>query len=241
METKGSYLKNGVEIEYVSIPAGTFMMGSPEDEVGRFDEEGPQHSVTLSEFKMSKYVVTFNQYDAFCDATGRKKPHDDFMGRGNQPVINVNWNDATACAEWLGCRLPTEAEWEYACRAGIVGPFHTGSCLDTDQANYNGNHPNSGCSKGIYLQKVLPVGSYAPNAWGLYEMHGNVLEWCSDRYGKYSSGAKTNPEGQSKGASRVLRGGAYTFGARMCRSATRLSDKPSVSSDYIGFRLVVPN
>lgn len=241
MENKGIYSKNELGIEYVTIPANTFMMGSPEDEVGRFEEEGPQHSVALSEFKMSKYVVTFNQYDAFCDATGRKRPSDDFMGRGNQPVINVNWNDAFAFAEWMGCRLPTEAEWEYACRAEAAGPFNTGSCLDTDQANYDGNHPNSGCSKGLYRQKVVPVGSYAPNAWGLYEMHGNVLEWCSDRYGKYSSGAQTNPEGPSKGAMRVVRGGAYTFGARMCRSAARGGEKPAASGDIIGFRLVVPN
>ena len=108
-----TYSKNKVEIEWVSIPAGTFTMGStsPTNDHHEF-KESPHHSVSLSEFKMSKYEVTFDQYDAFCAATGRQKPDDNGWGRGNRPVINVDWNDATAFAEWMGCWLPTEAEWE---------------------------------------------------------------------------------------------------------------------------------
>jgi formylglycine-generating enzyme required for sulfatase activity len=223
----------GPNIQWVSIPAGTFTMGSPSS------NEAPQHSVTLSGFKMSKYEVTFAQYDAFCDATGRTKPSDEGWGRGNRPVINVDWNDATAFAQWMGCRLPTEAEWEYACRAGTTSPFNTGSCLSSSEANYDGNYPYSTCAQGTFLGKPQPAGSYAPNAWGLYDMHGNVWEWCSDWYGDYSSGAQTNPNGPSSGSDRVLRGGGWRSAA--CRSAGRGSGFPFSRTNDWGFRLVVPN
>jgi formylglycine-generating enzyme required for sulfatase activity len=225
----------------VDIPAGTFMMGSPENEEERSYIEGPQHQVTLSGFKMSKYEVTFDQYDAFCEATSRSKPSDDGWGRGNRPVINVSWNDATDFAQWMGCRLPTEAEWEYACRAGTSTSFNTGDCLSTAQANYDGNDPYSNCIKGSYLERTQPVGSYAPNAWGLYDMHGNVWEWCSDWYDIYSSFPQTNPTGPASGSFRVLRGGSWYGYGRFCRSANRLYHDPSVRTYIIGFRLVVPS
>ncbi|MBM3170935.1 MAG: SUMF1/EgtB/PvdO family nonheme iron enzyme [Bacteroidetes bacterium] len=228
-------------IQWVSIPAGTFTMGSPSFESDRGSNEGPQHSVTLSGFKMSKLEVTFAQYDAFCDATGRTKPSDEGWGRGNRPVINVDWNDATAFAQWMGCRLPTEAEWEYACRAGTTSPFNTGSCLSSSEANYDGNYPYSTCAQGTFLGKPQPAGSYAPNAWGLYDMHGNVWEWCSDWYGGYSSGAQTNPEGPSSGSDRVLRGGGWRAYSAACRSAGRGAGFPSYRTNDWGFRLVVPN
>ncbi len=263
--------KNKVEIEWVSIPAGTFTMGNSTINRLHYPKVDVQHSVSLSGFKMSKYEVTFDQYDAFCDATGRKKPSDEGWGRGNRPVINVEWEDATAFADWMGCRLPTEAEWEYACRAGTTSPFNTGSCLDSSQANYdigqnfelepyhysNGrtfinmqpstfrvsDNPYSTCAKGTYLKKTMPVGSYAPNAWGLFDMHGNVWEWCSDYYGEYSSGAQTNPKGPSSGLYRVLRGGGWNTRGVNCRSDFRHATVFSTlwRENSFGIRLVAPN
>jgi formylglycine-generating enzyme required for sulfatase activity len=218
------------KIEWIKIPAGTFTMGSPSYETDRESDEGPQHPVSLSGFKMSKYEVTFAQYDAFCDATGRQKPSDEGWGRGNRPVINVDWNDATAFAQWMGCRLPTEAEWEYACRAGTTTPFNTGSSLNSSQANFNS-----------IVGQTKPVGSYAPNAWGLHDMHGNAWEWCSDWYGDYSSNAQTNPKGLLSGSPRVLRGGSWYGYGGYCRSAHRGLTVPSTRGYYVGFRLVVPS
>jgi formylglycine-generating enzyme len=232
-------------IEWVQIPAGTFTMGSPNNEPERQSIEGPQHQVSISTFKMSKYEITFEQYDAFCDATGRAKPGDEGWGRDDRPVINVSWEDAVAFAAWMGpgYRLPTEAEWEYACRAGTTTPFNTGSCLSTSQANYLGHYLYNTCPAGLYLEKSIPVGSYAPNAWGLFDMHGNVSEWCSDwsRPGGYSAASQTNPTGPDWGWSRVLRGGSWFNHGRNCRSAYRLNLEPSYRNYSIGFRLVVPS
>lgn len=224
-------------IAWVSIPAGTFTMGSPTSEFNRANNE-TQHEVTLSAFKMSKYEVTFEQYDLFCEATGRSKPSDEGWGRGNRPVINVNWNDATAFAIWMGCRLPTEAEWEYACRAGTTTPFSTGSNLTTSQANYDGNYPYNNNDKGDYRDKTMPVGSFVVNAYGLFDMHGNVWEWCSDWYGDYPTGAQTNPKGPASGKYRVFRGGVWGGSASFCRTTCRGGTTPDSRSSTIGFRLV---
>jgi sulfatase modifying factor 1 len=230
--------KTPIPIEWVDIPEGTFTMGSPKSESDRYDNE-TQHKVTLSAFKMSKNEITFKQYDAFCDATGRKKPKDEGWGRGERPVINVSWNDATAFANWMGCRLPTEAEWEYACRAGSVYTFTQGTNLSTDQANYNGNYPYNNFPKGNFIQKTMPVASYPSNSLGLNDMHGNVFEWCSDWYGDYSSSVQTNPTGASSGSYRVLRGGSWYSNAQFCRSAGRFNNEPSDRFNNLGFRLVV--
>lgn len=226
-------------IEWVSIPAGTFTMGAPDSEIDRWANE-TRHQVTLSGFKMSKYEVTFEQYDLFCEATGRVKPDDEGWGRGSRPVINVNWHDATAFAGWMGCRLPTEAEWEYACRAGTTTPFNTGNILTTSQANYNGNYPYKLNAKGEFRQKTLPVGSFAPNAWGLYDMHGNVCEWCSDWHSEYKATAQTNPKGALSGTDRVYRGGSWDYDAYFCRSANRRITTPDYRDNGMGFRLVSP-
>ena len=228
---------NPIHIEWVEIPESTFMMGSPTSEVDRYDNE-VQHQVTLSAFKMSKNEVTFEQYDAFCEATGRKKPKDEGWGRGSRPVINVSWDDANEFASWINCRLPTEAEWECACRAGSSTPFNTGYNLSTLQSNYDGNYSYENNAKGQYLEKTLPIGSYPSNAWGLNDMHGNVWEWCSDLYGEYNSGTQINPKGSTSGSRRVIRGGSWYGYARYCRSANRNFSEPKNNLSILGFRLV---
>jgi len=228
--------KNKPIIEFVDIPAGTFIMGSPDDEVGRVDDE-IQHEVTLSTFKMSKYTITFEQYDLFCEATGRSKPR--AFARGNYPVSQVTWYDAAAFAEWMGCRLPTEAEWEYAARVNTTTPFYTGDCMTSEQANFNGNEPYTNCDKSENRGKPLPVGSFLPNAFGLYDMHGNIWEWCSDWYGEYDVNDKMNPKGPDTGTRKVDRGGAWYDPAWRCRSAYRAGgDPPNSRGTGISFRIV---
>ncbi len=224
-------------IDWAEIPAGTFTMGSPEGEVNRKSNER-QHQVILGAFRMSKYEITFEQYDQFCEATGRDKPSDAGWGRKNRPVINVSWYDATAFASWMGCRLPTEAEWEYACRAGTTTPFNTGDNLTTNQANYNGNFPYRDNEKGEFRQSTMPVGSYPPNPWGLYDMHGNIWEWCHDWFDAYPIEPQTNPKGPDSGLFRIFRGGGWRNYAQLCRSAFRYNYFPDYRYFNIGFRVV---
>jgi sulfatase modifying factor 1 len=223
-------------IEFVDIPAGTFTMGSPSSEKGRKDDE-IQHQVTLSAFKMSKYPITLEQYGLFCDATGRTKP---WGGeRGNLPVSRVTWYDAAAYAEWIGCRLPTEAEFEYAARAKTTTPFYTGDCLTSEQASFNGEEPYANCAKSEDRNKSLPVGSFPPNAFGLYDMHGNILEWINDWYGEYNVNEKINPKGPEKGTNKIIRGGGWHNAAWECRSAYRGGGLyPGTRGTGIGFRIV---
>ncbi len=220
-----------VDIEWVEIPAGIYTMGSPNNEIGRYGSED-QHQETISAFRMSKNEITFAQYDIFCEKTGRKKPNDEGWGRNTRPVINVSWEDANAFANWMGCRLPTEAEWEYACRAGRGTPFYTGDNLTTNQSNYDGNYPYNNNSNGQFIGKTLPVGSYPSNSWGLNDMHGNVYEWCSDWFTPYT-------EGDSYDSYPIIRGGSWSSYASRCRSADLSFAEVNQTSDFIGFRLVV--
>jgi formylglycine-generating enzyme required for sulfatase activity len=227
---------NKPDVEFVDIPGGTFIMGSPVTEQGRQNDE-IQHKVTLNPFKMSKYPVTFEQYDLFCEVTGRTKPWG--IERGNLPVSQVTWYDAQAFAEWMGCRLPTEAEFEYAARANTVTPFYTGNCLTSEQANFNGNEPYTSCEQSENRKKLLPIGSFAPNAFGLYDMHGNIWQWCSDWYGEYNIKDTLNPKGPDTGTKKVDRGGGYYDPAWRCRSAYRAGgDPPGNRGNGISFRIV---
>jgi len=225
-------------LDWVEIPGGSFLLGSPLDEPGRQGDED-QIQVEVRTFKMSKNEITFAQYDLFCEATGRVKPRDNTWGRENRPIVNVNWVDADAFAKWMGCRLPTEAEWEYACKAGSDTPFNTGNNLTTDQANYDGNYPYNGNATGAYRQKTSPVGSFSPNAWGLHDMHGNVWEWCSNWYGDYPNAPANNPQGPSEGQVKIYRGGSWGSDAEVSRSAYRNHLNPNNKSDFIGIRLVL--
>jgi formylglycine-generating enzyme len=235
--------KGKLEMEWVRIPAGSFFMGSPTHEAQRNSNEGPQRRVNIASFNLSKYEVTFQQYDLFCLETGRELPSDAGWGRGNLPVINVSWEDAKAFATWIGGRLPTEAEWEYACRAGGTLPFGVDSCLDVNKANYDANFPYLHCSKGRSAAKTKPVGSYPPNPWGLFDCFGNAYEWCEDWLGSgyYAFGENENPKGPEDGFEKVLRGGGWYFRGRNCRAAARYSANPKEKSNSIGFRVVLPD
>lgn len=222
------------QIEWIDIQAGSFMMGMPDSLYGISDSL-IQHEVELNAFKISKYEITFEQYDIFCEATARAKPDDNGWGRGKRPVINVSWEDAHAFADWMGCRLPTEAEWEYACRAGTTTLFNTGDTINTTQANFICDFP----SNGKLSDRTKIVGSYVANAWGLFDMHGNVWEWCSDWYGPYLKGKDINPRGPYEGKYKVLRGGSWSCSASQCRSGMHERCNPLAGSNEVGFRLVM--
>lgn len=231
----------GITLEMVFIPGGSFQMGSPNSESVRDDDEGPVHRVELDGFWIGKYEVTQAQYRVIM---GTNPSH---LKGDNRPVERVSWDDAMEFCRKLSQKtgkrftLPTEAQWEYACRAGTTGPFAFGNCLSTSDANYKGNYPLSGCSKGRYLKSTWDVGSGRANAWGLYDMHGNVWELCLDWYGEdyYSESPRRNPVGPGSGSYRVCRGGGWNLYARGCRSAYRVWSAPSFTSGNLGFRLVM--
>jgi formylglycine-generating enzyme required for sulfatase activity len=162
-------------------------------------------------------------------------------GYENYPVIEVTWYGATEFATYAGGSLPTEAQWEYACRGNTTTPFNTGSCLTNLQANYDWSNPYSTCTNTntIFPGTTQAVGIYTANAYGLHDMHGNVYEWCSDWYGTYPTTPQTNPTGATTGSCRVQRGGGWVYDARECRSANRNYDLPDWKNGVIGFRVVL--
>ncbi|MDS4032393.1 MAG: SUMF1/EgtB/PvdO family nonheme iron enzyme [Candidatus Contendobacter sp.] len=229
----------------VVIPAGDFQMGSPPNEPQR-DSNERQHRVRVASFAMGQYEVTFEEYDRFCAATGREKPSDEGWGRGRRPVINVDWNKAVTYTEWLSkqtgkqYRLPTEAEWEYAARAGTTTPFWAGRCVHTDQANYLGygyGSPDCGAKTGVDRQKTLPVGSFKPNPWGLYDTMGNVWEWTCSAFGEEYDGAEAKCHKKDIIGPLALRGGAWTDAPAGVRSAARYGADPAARASLLGFRL----
>ncbi|MCI0455811.1 MAG: SUMF1/EgtB/PvdO family nonheme iron enzyme [Gemmataceae bacterium] len=242
----------GVKMKLVRIEPGKFRMGSPPSETGRSDDE-LQHEVEIAKpYGLGVYAVTQAQYRQVMGTkpsrfspTGDGRDMVSGLNTDEFPVENVNWDEARDFCRivsllpavrdkgWV-VDLPTEAEWEYACRAGTETAFHYGNALSSAQANFNGNNPYGGAAKGPSLQRTTKVGSYAPNAWGLYDMHGNVLQWCKDWYQKDYQ----KPAGQDL-SSRVARGGFWAFGANGCRAARRLSVEPDARGSGLGFRVVV--
>lgn len=233
--------------EMVVIPAGRFVMGSPVDEDGREGDEGPQHEVTLGQpFALGRYTVTFAEYDAFCAATGHRHAKD-VWDRGRQPVILVSWDDATAYCRWLAertgkpFRLPSEAEWEYACRAGTTTAFWTGATTSPNEANFNGNYGEGDGRKGIYRQRTVPVDdpAFRPNSFRLMHMHGNVSEWVEDRWHDSYDGAPLDGSPWTAGDDlrRVLRGGSWDGNPRDLRSAARSRSKLTNRLYDTGFRV----
>ncbi|MEG4574817.1 formylglycine-generating enzyme family protein [Microcoleus sp. N3A4] len=239
-------LGNGVVLEMVSIPGGTFMMGSPATEEGRDSCESPQHQVTVPAFYAGKYPITQAQWQ---EVMGNNPC---LLKREKLPVVGVSWPDAVEFCGKLSqktgkkYRLLSEAEWEYACRAGTRTPFHFGESITPElvnDVNYDGNRPYANVPKSLYPEQTTYVGNFPPNAFGLYDMHGQVWEWCSDRWHSNYNGAPTDGSSWETGTdnNRVQRGGSWFHLAVNCRCAFRLSDSAGNSSrwSWMGFRVAV--
>jgi formylglycine-generating enzyme required for sulfatase activity len=219
---------NSIGMRFVPIPAGTFTMGDADN--------GPTHKVTLTQaFELGQYEVTQEQYEK---VMGKNPSH--FKGKQN-PVEKVSWDEAVEFCRKLSelpaekkagyvYRLPTEAEWEYACRAGTKTKYSCGDS-ESELGDYAWSVKNSG-------RTTHPVGQKKPNAWGLYDMHGNVWELCQDWYGKYPSGSTTDPTGAASGSDRVLRGGSWFRSSDYCRSAFRIRFTPDYRFSFLGCRVL---
>jgi formylglycine-generating enzyme required for sulfatase activity len=245
---------NSIGMRFVLVPAGTFVMGSPLEEKWRSKDE-VQHEVVITRpFYLGVFEVTQKQWQAVMGSNPSSfNPEQVGSNIDDFPVESVSWLDAQVFLEHLTAReeekqagrtyrLPTEAEWEYACRAGAseYRVFHYGNTLCSTQANFNGNYPFE-AAPGPYLERPTPVGMYEPNAFGLYDMHGNVWEWCADWYDKdyYPQSPRCDPTGPVAGTDRVLRGGSWDcFGPR-CRSAWRNGIEPVSRCEYLGFRVAL--
>ncbi len=231
-------LGNSVTLDLVAIPGGTFMMGSPVGE--GYDKEKPQHRVTVPAFLMGKYPITQAQYQQVMGTNPSYFKGDD------RPVERLSWDDAVEFCQRLSqhsgkeYRLPTEAEWEYACRAGTTTPYYFGETISTDLANYDGNYTYANAPKGEYRQQTTSVGQFPPNAFGLYDMHGNVREWCQDDWHDSYNNAPNDGSawGSEAGSIKVMRGGFWFNRPHACRSASRFNLTRDIRDSSIGFRAV---
>jgi formylglycine-generating enzyme required for sulfatase activity len=244
-------LGNGIQLEMVMIPSGSFIMGSPETEEGSTDER-PQHQVTIKAFCLGKYQVTQAQWKAvaaFPQVNKELKLDPSRFKGDNRPVEQVSWEDAVEFCDRLSqytgrtYRLPSEAEWEYACRAGTTTPFHFGQTITTDLANYNGGRVYGQGPKGVYREETTEVGSFGvANNFGLYDMHGNVWEWCQDDWHNNYEGAPTDGsawlDNEESSDRKLLRGGSWHDSPEGCRSAYRYNSYLDLSHLTFGFRVV---
>jgi formylglycine-generating enzyme required for sulfatase activity len=260
-------LGNGVTVEMIAIPGGVFTMGAPTTEAESRDNERDQHRVTIQPFYMGKYAATQAQWKAVAKLSKIKydlDPDPSYFKGNNRPVEQVSWYQAVEFCARLSketgrnYRLPSEAEWEYACRAGTTTPFHFGQTITTDQVNYNGNDTYGNSRKGKYRAETVDVGTFPPNAFGLYEMHGNVWEWCADPWhdsykgapndgrvwdekdndNRYQNSMDLLVKSGNDDIRRLLRGGSWDYYPRYSRSALRYYDAPDTRSFYNGFRFV---
>jgi len=248
------YLGEGTSLEMVAIPGGTFWMGSPYTETRQWDRpDGPQHRVAVAPFFIGKYPVTQAQWQAVAtlpEVSCPLDPNSSYFKGDEWPVERVSWYEAVEFCARLSrktrrtYRLPSEAEWEYACRAGTITPFHFGETITSDLANYDGRLTYALAPEGKCREETTRVGSFqVANAFGLYDMHGNVWEWCADpwhpnyRYAP-SDGGIWELEGEA--AYRVLRGGSWDSHAKNCRSASRLRNRPENRDNSDGFRVAIP-
>lgn len=244
-------LGNGIGLEMVLIPGGSFIMGSSEDKIGHRGNESPQHLVTINPFCMGKYPVTQDQWKviaALPQVSRELNPDPSNFKGDNRPVECVTWYDAIEFCARLSqkstreYRLPSEAEWEYACRAGTTTAFHFGETITTNLANYNGNYTYGSGVEGIYRQETALVGSFnVANAFGLYDMHGNVWEWCADHWHDNYEGAPDDGSiwlSSNERSRRLLRGGSWLNDPKVCRSAVRFNFYPGSNHYGIGFRVV---
>jgi uncharacterized protein (TIGR02996 family) len=239
VQAVGPFFTNSIGMKFAWIPAGVFLMGSPPEEVGREDDE-TQHAVTLTRgFYLGIHAVTQAAWRAVMNSEPSR-----FVG-DELPVDSVSWDD---CQEFLrrlsargsrAYRLPTEAEWEYACRAGTTTPFHFGMSCNGKQVNCDGGIPYGTSRPGPYLGKTSLVGAYAANAFGLFDLHGNVIEWCGDRYGTYPQEAAINPQGPDSGDFRVWRGGSWNDPPALCRSAYRSGCDAEFPESHSGARVAL--
>jgi uncharacterized protein (TIGR02996 family) len=245
-------LRNSFGMELVLIPAGSYWQGSPGTESERSPDEGTLRWVTITRpFYMGVEVVSQAEYEAVTDE--RPSPHwGSVVDRARFPVDTVNgWQAARFCERLSSrpreldagrsYRLPTEAEWEFACRAGTTTAYAFGPTLDSTLCNFDGGHPLPGSPVGAYRARWCPLRSFLPNAFGLFQMHGNVWEWCSDWYrmNAYDVTPRFNPTGPATGVERVVRGGGWPSDGRECRSAQRGHMAPTLADDDVGFRVVM--
>ncbi len=266
----GDRKPQGIALPMLHIPTGRFLMGSPADEPGRYDDERPHHEVRLDEFFLSQTPITQAQWRAV--AQWQRREHEDgelwpevldadpvaklddaqrFAGE-QRPVVNVSWHDAMAFCQRLRLRtgknytLPSEAQWEYACRAGTTTAFYFGDTISTRLANYDGNKLYGNGQKGEYRQQTTDVASFPANPWGLHDMHGNVWEWCADHWHSNYEGAPDNgrawineeaKDNKNSSNCRLLRGGSWDDDPWNCSSAFRNLNHPVIRDNFIGFRV----
>ncbi len=245
-------LGNDVELDMILVPGDSFLMGSPETKAERSDSESPQHPVTVKSFFLGRYPITQEQWRIVAETYEHVKIKDlnpqpsNFKG-AKRPVEQVNWYEAKEYCDRLAkrfkrpYRLPTEAEWEYACRAGTTTPFYFGSTLSTKLANYDGDYIYGNGVKGENRGETTPVDNFEiANAWGLCDMHGNVWEWCKDHWHDNYNDAPEDGSAwltDDEEARRIVRGGSWTYNPWYCRSAYRNYINPSYRLSFIGFRL----